>query len=129
MEDAVEDLSAGATGLVAAVGEAVPDRAAGALDAHEQAASDHPGGEGAHRLVGLEREQREVVQRRLRLACRCRSTSHWTSERPRREPDVRGRWWRHCRRFTASPTSWSDAMRTPYGGRKILIRVRLGKDA
>lgn len=66
-KDAVEDGGSGLVDLMPARGEPVahgPARTGNTLD---EATLDHPGSERAHRLVGLERELGEGMQRRVRL--------------------------------------------------------------
>ena len=66
-EDAVEDGRAGRVDLLPTRGELVVHSTARAGNALNEAALDHPGGECAHRLVGLERKLSEGMQRRVRL--------------------------------------------------------------
>lgn len=66
-ENAVEDGRAGLVDLLPARGEPVVHGPARTRDALDEAALDHPRGEGAHRLVGLEGELGQGMQRRVRL--------------------------------------------------------------
>jgi allantoicase len=65
-QDLVDDAAARTAGVVACRGDGVPYGPPGAGHALEQALVDHPAGQRAHRLVGLEGELRELVQRRIR---------------------------------------------------------------
>ena len=97
----VDDEPAFGVGLLALRGEQVADRAAGAGHPLDQAAVDHPLRELSHRLVGLERQLGERVPRRVRVLVE-------VAELVRESRVLAARWWRHCNRFTARPTSWSD---------------------
>ena len=66
-EDTVKDGRAGLVDLLPARGELVVHGPARTGNAFNEATLDHPRGERAHRLVGLERELGEGMQRRVRL--------------------------------------------------------------
>src|SRR3989442_970691 len=66
-QDSFDDLRPSSMDLLAVRGEAVPDRAPRAGDALDEVTLDHARRERAHRLVGLEGQLGEGVQRGVRL--------------------------------------------------------------